>query len=54
MLTEHRNGLDLVARALLEYETINGTEVTRLIELARSGAVVPTTTNHDSAQATPN
>jgi len=30
-LRQHRNGLDLVARALLERETIDGTEVTRLI-----------------------
>ena len=33
LLHEHRNGLDLVARALLERETINGSEVTRLITL---------------------
>ncbi|HET8621601.1 MAG TPA: ATP-dependent zinc metalloprotease FtsH [Acidimicrobiales bacterium] len=32
-LREHRNGLDLVARALLEHETIDGSEVTRLIAL---------------------
>ena len=32
-LHEHRNGLDLVARALLERETIDGAEVTRLIEM---------------------
>ncbi len=32
-LHEHRNGLDLVARALLERETIDGAEVSRLIEL---------------------
>jgi cell division protease FtsH len=37
-LREHRNGLDFVARALLEHETIDGSEVTRLINLARSGA----------------
>jgi cell division protease FtsH len=37
-LHENRNGLDLVARALLERETIDGTEVSRLIELGR-GAV---------------
>jgi cell division protease FtsH len=30
-LRQHRNGLDLVARALLERETIDGAEVTRLI-----------------------
>ncbi len=38
ILTENRNGLDLVARALLEHETIDGAEVTRLVELARTGA----------------
>jgi cell division protease FtsH len=37
-LTENRNGLDLVARALLEHETIDGTEVSRLLELAQSGS----------------
>ncbi len=36
VLHEHRNGLDLVARALLEYETIDGAEVTRLIDVGRS------------------
>jgi cell division protease FtsH len=36
ILTENRKGLDLVARALLEHETIDGAEVSRLIELARS------------------
>ncbi len=40
LLTEHRNALDLVARALLEHETIQGAEVSRLIEVAAgSGAV---------------
>ena len=39
-LREHRKGLDLVARALLEHETIDGSEVTRLIELA-GGTVEP-------------
>jgi len=38
VLTINRNGLDLVARALLEHETIDGTEVTRLLELASPGA----------------
>jgi cell division protease FtsH len=37
-LTENRHGLDLVARGLLEHETIDGTEVTRLLELARAGS----------------
>ncbi|HEU5083794.1 MAG TPA: ATP-dependent zinc metalloprotease FtsH [Acidimicrobiales bacterium] len=34
-LNENRHGLDLVARALLERETIDGAEVSRLIELGR-------------------
>ena len=37
-LNENRNGLDLVARALLERETIDGAEVSRLIELGRGAA----------------
>jgi cell division protease FtsH len=36
-LTEHRRGLDLVARALLEHETIDGSEVYRLVALGREG-----------------
>ena len=36
LLTEYRNGLDLVARTLLEHETIDGGEVRRLIELSRA------------------
>jgi cell division protease FtsH len=43
VLSEHRNGLDLVARALLEHETISGDEVQRLVELCRSGQTVETT-----------
>ncbi len=39
-LSEHRKGLDLVARALLEHETIDGSEVTRLIRLA-GGTIEP-------------
>jgi len=38
VLTDNRKGLDLVARALLEYETIDGSEVTRLIQLANGGS----------------
>jgi cell division protease FtsH len=34
-LHENRTGLDLLARALLERETIDGAEVSRLIELGR-------------------
>jgi cell division protease FtsH len=43
ILIEERKGLDLVARALLEHETIDGSEVTRLIELARNGGTPPPT-----------
>jgi len=39
LLTEYRNALDLVARSLLEHETVDGAEVKRLIELSRSGQV---------------
>jgi cell division protease FtsH len=38
VLTEHRNGLDLVARALLEHETISGAEVHRLLAVAAGEA----------------
>ena len=34
LLTEHRNALNLIARALLEHETISGEEVGRLIRVA--------------------
>ena len=37
VLSEHRNALDLVARALLEHETIDGSEVYRLVALGREG-----------------
>jgi len=39
LLAENRNALDLVARALLEHETIDGTEVDRLVALAGVGQV---------------
>ncbi len=35
VLLDERNGLDLVARALLEHETIDGAEVSRLIDVGR-------------------
>lgn len=41
VLSDNRNGLDLVARALLEHETIDGSEVTRLIELGGNGSAPP-------------
>jgi cell division protease FtsH len=41
-LRANRQGLDLVARALLEHETIDGEEVQRLIDLGRTGAPLET------------
>jgi cell division protease FtsH len=49
LLLANRNGLDLVARALLEHETIDGGEVTRLLELATPGS---TSSNPNRAAAT--
>jgi cell division protease FtsH len=37
IIDEHRNSLDLIARALLEHETLDGAEVNRLVDLGRSG-----------------
>ncbi|MCY4175164.1 MAG: ATP-dependent zinc metalloprotease FtsH [Acidimicrobiaceae bacterium] len=37
-LNDYRHGLDLVARALLEHETISGEEVDRLIAVSRNGS----------------
>jgi len=37
VLTEQRMGLDLVARALLEHEVIDGDEVYRLVQLGQEG-----------------
>jgi cell division protease FtsH len=34
LLTEHRNALNLIARSLLEHETISGEEVSRLVRVA--------------------
>ncbi|MEM7140511.1 MAG: ATP-dependent zinc metalloprotease FtsH [Actinomycetota bacterium] len=50
LLTEYRHGLDLVARALLEHETISGDEVNRLIDVSRSGPIVdaPAATDADA------
>ncbi len=41
LLREHRDALDLVAQALLEHETIPGSEVQRLVEAARTNGSVP-------------
>jgi cell division protease FtsH len=40
VLGENRHGLDLVARALMEHETIDGDEVQRLIGIGRTGAPI--------------
>ncbi|HEX2381237.1 MAG TPA: ATP-dependent zinc metalloprotease FtsH [Acidimicrobiales bacterium] len=40
VLGENRHGLDLVARALMEHETIDGDEVRRLIDIGRTGAPI--------------
>jgi cell division protease FtsH len=42
VLSENRHGLDLVARALLEHETIDGSEVTRLVTMG-AGGTAPST-----------
>ena len=41
LLHEHRKALDLVARALLEHETIDGSEVYRLLEVATAPPLKP-------------
>lgn len=43
LLVEYRHGLDLVARALLEHETITGDEVVRLIDISRQPAATDAT-----------
>ena len=40
LLTKHRDALDLVAQALLQHETIAGSEVQRLVEVARTNGSV--------------
>ncbi|HEX5946197.1 MAG TPA: cell division protein FtsH, partial [Acidimicrobiales bacterium] len=49
-LREHRNGLDLVARALLEHETIDGSEVNRLINLGGGGLAPVDAGTSDSSE----
>ena len=41
VLGEYRKGLDLVARRLLEYETIDGAEVKRLIDMSLGSGPAP-------------
>ena len=49
VLTEHRNGLDLLARALLEHETISGAEVHRLLAVAAGNPEAQPQTQPDTA-----
>ncbi|MCH2623608.1 MAG: hypothetical protein MKZ66_10240, partial [Acidimicrobiales bacterium] len=51
LLDVNRAALDLVARALLEHETISGDEVDRLIGAA-AGGPEPTQGNGSSGEAT--
>ena len=48
VLTDHRHALDLVARSLLEHETISGEEVNRLVAAATD------TTGATGSATTPN
>jgi cell division protease FtsH len=41
LLRQHRGGLDLVAEALLEKETIDGSEVAQLVQAGMPHAVQP-------------
>ncbi len=51
-LTEYRHGLDLVARALLEHETISGEEVDRLIAVSRDGSLAGEATGSEPSPDT--
>ena len=48
-LREYRHGLDLVARALLEHETISGREVNRLIDVSRAPSAEPASVAADDS-----
>jgi cell division protease FtsH len=52
VLTEYRNGLDLVARRLLEHETVDGAEVKRLVAMSRNDAAVAPAAPHLDAATT--
>ena len=49
LLTEHRHGLDLVARSLLEHETIDGAEVSRLLDVGVATSPPPDDTGEQPA-----
>ena len=45
LLTDYRKGLDLIARALLEHESISGDEVYRLLNLSGANLTLPSDTS---------
>jgi cell division protease FtsH len=51
VLEENRKGLELVSRALLEHETIDGQEVERLVRLAADGVDITTVETHAADEA---
>jgi cell division protease FtsH len=51
VLGENRKGLELVSRALLEHETIDGEEVGRLVRLAAEGVDITTVETHPADEA---
>ena len=52
LLTTYRNGLDLIARALLEHESISGDEVYRLLKVSGADIDVPSNLSLTPADAT--
>ncbi len=54
LLTKYRNGLDLIARALLEHESISGDEVYRLLNLSGANLELPGNTSLTDAVALQN
>ncbi|MCU1353559.1 MAG: ftsH [Acidimicrobiales bacterium] len=50
LLTTHRHGLDLVARSLLEHETIKGAEVDRLVHMGSPTAAVDPQPHHVTSE----
>lgn len=53
LLTDNRNALNLVARNLLEHETLSGDEVNRLIAVANEEPMPPAGSNGGTVAAAP-
>ena len=51
LLTTYRNGLDLIARALLEHESIDGDEIYRLLNLSGAELALPGNTSLTASDA---